>query len=70
MSFRKNNADGTQKTCKFCHAPVWWHEQKARWYEPGGETLHVKNCEIGKRFHKDEALQRSELQRQRKRNDL
>lgn len=43
-SFATKNRDGTAKTCEFCGAAVWWHWSHKRWYDPGGEVLHVQTC--------------------------
>ena len=62
--FKKVNVkDGSPKTCKFCHKPVWWHVLENRWYDPGGETLHVDNCERSKAFYHDRAMNIAEARR-------
>jgi len=59
-----NKKDGKPKTCKFCHAEVWWHETEGRWYDVGGETLHVENCELRREHYKREAASSAESRRQ------
>ena len=62
--FKKVNVkDGKPKTCKFCHAEVWWHSLEGRWYEVGGETLHVENCELRREHFKNEAMNAAESRR-------
>lgn len=63
--FIKVNAkDGQPKRCKFCGAEVWYHQLKGRWYDAGGQTLHVENCEESKTHHRHLALERHEARRQ------
>ena len=62
--FRKSNKDGQPKTCKFCRQHVWWHVVERRWYDVGGETLHVDNCERRKKHYHNEAMNAAESQRQ------
>ena len=64
--FKKVNKDGKPKTCKFCHAEVWWHELEGRWYEVGGKTLHVENCELRREHFRLAALDAAESRRQGK----
>lgn len=64
--FKKvNERDGKPKTCKFCHAKVWWHVVESRWYDVGGATLHVENCERRRKYYHDEAINSAETRRQR-----
>lgn len=64
--FKKTNAkDGTPKTCKFCHAEVWWHTLECRWYDVGGETLHVENCERRRQYYQNEAAINAENRRRK-----
>lgn len=64
--FKKVNVkDGKPKTCKFCNAEVWWHTIEGRWYDVGGETLHVENCERRQEHYHNEAMTNAETRRQR-----
>ena len=58
-----NKKDGKPKTCKFCHAEGWWHNAEGRWYDVGGETLHVENCELRREYYKNEAAISAESRR-------
>ncbi len=62
----KMNKDGSAKECKFCHATVWWHRYESRWYDEGGETLHVENCKLRQEFFHNQALDGNESQRQKR----
>jgi len=63
--WKKTNAkDGSPKTCKFCHSEVWWHVIESRWYEVGGESLHVDNCELRREHFKNESAIAAESRRQ------
>ena len=66
LFFKKTNADGSPKLCKFCREPVWWNNSENRWYDVGGQTLHVDNCERAKTHYRNAALDRAEAQRQNK----
>lgn len=61
--FKTTNTDGSAKTCKFCHKPVWWHRIEGRWYDPGGETLHVESCELRREHFHSQALDAAESRR-------
>ena len=61
--FKTHNPDGTEKTCKFCHQAVWWHRFESRWYDPGGEFLHVESCPLRKQFYHDQAMDSAEARR-------
>lgn len=61
--FKTHNKDGSEKTCKFCHKPVWWNQIESRWYDPGGETLHVESCELRKQHFHDKAMDAAEQRR-------
>lgn len=61
-----NKRDGKPKTCKFCKQPVWWHRFESRWYDVGGEKLHVESCALRRKYFKNESLDREEQQRQRR----
>lgn len=60
---KTNKKDGSPKTCKFCHAQVWWHSVEGRWYDVGGESLHVENCELRREYYKNEAAISAESRR-------
>ncbi len=62
--FKKSNKDGQLKTCKFCRQPVWWHSILGRWYDVGGESLHINNCERRKKHHHNESMNAAESRRQ------
>lgn len=64
--FRTTNRDGSKKTCKFCHQPVWWNRIECRWYDPGGERLHVNSCPLSKEFYQNAALDAAEKRRQKR----
>lgn len=64
--FKKTNANGTPKTCRFCHAPVWWHLIECRWYDVDGLVLHVENCQLGAEFYHGQNLDTAETKRSRK----
>jgi len=64
--FKKTNAKGKPLTCKFCHAEVWWHTIEGRWYDVGGEALHIENCELRREHYKREAASSAESRRQGK----
>jgi hypothetical protein len=64
--FKTTNNDGSKKTCKFCHKPIWWHRFESRWYDPGGETLHVENCELRQEHFRHAALDAAEQRRQKR----
>lgn len=66
MTFAKTNADGTPKTCKFCHKPVWFETDKRRWYNVGGETLHVENCPRRATHYRNRALAGAEVRRRKR----
>jgi len=61
---KTNVKDGSPKTCKFCHAEVWWGAIKRRWYDVGGKTLHVENCKLGQDHFRSEAMNAAEARRQ------
>lgn len=63
--FKSTNADGSPKTCKFCHEPVWWDVLNCRWYNPGGEVLHVTTCERSAKFHHDKGMDSAESRRKK-----
>lgn len=64
--FKKVNVkDGKPKTCKFCHAEVWWHSIEGRWYNVGGESLHVDSCPLRQEHYKNKALDSAEVRRNR-----
>jgi len=65
--FKKANKDGTPKTCKFCHKEVWWDTIDCRWYDVGGETLHVENCLLRQEHFHNEAMNAAEVRRQGRR---
>lgn len=58
-----NKRDGSPKECKLCHAHVWWHRIEARWYDPGGETLHVESCELRRKHFHEQAMDSAETRR-------
>lgn len=62
--FLSKNRNGTLKTCKFCHSPVWWNILEGRWYDPGGMTLHVENCELRREHFHSKAMDAAEQRRQ------
>lgn len=62
---KKTNAKGQPLTCKFCHSEVWFHEGSRRYYNVGGETLHVENCETRRAFYKAQAAESAESRRQK-----
>ena len=64
--FKKSNKDGQSKTCKFCRQHVWWHIFNRRWYDVGGESLHVDNCPRRKKHYHDEAMDAAESRRQQR----
>lgn len=64
MIFKTTNPDGSNKTCKFCHAEVWWHKIEGRWYNPGGEQLHVETCELRREHFHNQAMDAAESKRQ------
>jgi len=65
--FQKVNVkDGKPKTCKFCHAEVWWHSIERRWYDIGGETLHVENCGRCREHYRNEAILNAETRRRQR----
>lgn len=39
---------GEPKTCKFCHAHIWWNVVEHKWYNPGGEVQHIDTCPLWK----------------------
>jgi len=61
-----NKKDGKPKTCKFCHAEVWWNLNNGRWYNTDGKTLHVENCKLSQEHYKKKAAQNAETRRQNK----
>ena len=66
IRFKKTNANGTPKTCKFCGAPTWWETVECRWYNPDGITLHVTTCERRQQHYHNVAMDRTEGKRQTK----
>lgn len=64
--FKKTNQDGTPKQCKFCHQNVWWHVIEGRWYDIGGEKLHVDSCPLRAEHFRHKALDRAESRRKQK----
>jgi hypothetical protein len=60
---KTNVKDGSPKTCKFCHSEVWWNVIEGRWYDVGGKTLHVENCELRREHFKNEAMNAAESRR-------
>ena len=65
-NFLTANKDGSPKTCKFCHQPVWWHRFESRWYDVGGESLHVESCKLRQDHFRQYALDLAESKRQQK----
>ena len=63
-SFKKAWPNGKPVKCKFCHKEVWWHTIERRYYDVGGETFHVENCELRKEYHKKQAADTAEARRQ------
>lgn len=63
MWSKVNKKDGSPKTCKFCHAEVWWNEENHRWYDVGGEVLHVESCKLRREHYKNEASNAAESRR-------
>lgn len=61
-----NKKDGSAKTCKFCHAEVWWNTIERRWYDVGGIALHVENCNLSREYYKTEAAHAAESRRKNK----
>lgn len=61
---KKTNSKGQPLTCKFCHSEVWLDENDRRYYDVGGETLHVENCDLRKQFFKNRAAENAENRRQ------
>lgn len=64
--FKKTKKDGKPLTCKFCHAELWWNVFESRWYDVGGETLHVENCELRREHFRRSSLDAAESRRQGK----
>lgn len=64
--WKKTNADGSLKRCKFCGGPVWWHVHERRWYDAGGAALHVESCATSARHHHEAALDTAEARRSRR----
>jgi hypothetical protein len=64
--FKTHNSDGTPKTCKFCHCEVWWDKIESRWYDVGGETLHVQSCGLSREHYHNVALDKAEQHRKAK----
>ena len=64
--FRKNNADGSPKKCKFCGENVWWHDFERRWFNVGGESLHSATCETSQMHYHEKALDSAEIKRSRR----
>lgn len=46
--FKTHNADGTQKTCKFCGEHVWWDWVYSKWYNTDGVTPHAIRAKSGR----------------------
>lgn len=68
--FKTNNADGTQKTCKFCGEHVWWDWVYSKWYNPDGVTPHSKTCEKRQKHGHEAAMDAAEVKRQKRREGL
>lgn len=62
---KQSNAKGQPLRCKFCHEVVWFDEGSWRWYDVGGETLHVDNCKLRREYYKNEARISAESRRQK-----
>lgn len=62
--FKTKDRHGKPLTCKFCHAETWYDCLAARWYDVGGKSLHVDNCERRKAHYHNEAMERHEKRRQ------
>lgn len=61
--FKKTNADGSIKTCKFCGEVVWWDWVESRWYNTDGETRHVNTCDKSKQHYHNCAMDNAEARR-------
>lgn len=58
-----NKKDGQPKKCKFCGEHVWWDWMEGRWYNPGGEQLHVETCQRSQEHYHNEAMTNAETKR-------
>lgn len=37
---------GLPKTCRYCGTEIWWHLTEHKWYNPGGQGLHIDTCTL------------------------
>lgn len=64
--FSASKANGETRTCKFCHADVWLHKIEGRYYDVGGETVHIDNCKRKQEHFRSMAMDAAETRRQKR----
>jgi len=65
--FIKAKKDGSLLKCKFCNAPIWYDPASRRYYDIGGKTYHVQNCNKRKAYytHRNKLYVENRKQRRR-----